>query len=189
MTLAMITPPALEPLGLDEIKLHLRIDHDDEDTLLMSTLSAARHYVELRCGRKLITQAWRQYEAEFPPGYELPLRLAPVQDILSVVSFDREGNPASLEPLYVSLIHGRHGAVLKFDSGLDPQVAANGLEIDLLVGMGDLGLDVDDALKRAILLLVTHWYEFRGAVPPGQQPVSLPPGLDALMAPYRRVGL
>ena len=65
----------------------------------------------------------------------------------------------------------------------------NGLEIDLVVGFGDLGVDVPDTLKRAILLLVAHWYEFRGAVPPSQQPVSLPPGFDKLVAHYRGVRL
>ncbi len=67
--------------------------------------------------------------------------------------------------------------------------AQNGLEIDLVVGFGDLGVDVPDTLKRAILLLVAHWYEFRGAVPPSQQPVSLPPGFDRLVAAYRGVRL
>jgi len=52
-----------------------------------------------------------------------------------------------------------------------------------------MGVDIPDTLKRAILLLVTHWYEFRGAISPQQQPVSIPPGFDALVAAHRSVKL
>ncbi len=59
MTIALITPPALEPLSLDEVKAHLRVDHDHEDTLIADTLKAARQYVEFASGQRLITQVWR----------------------------------------------------------------------------------------------------------------------------------
>ena len=40
-------------------------------------------------------------------------------------------------------------------------------------------------LRSAILLLVAHWYEFRGAAMAGDQPVSIPVGFDRLVAPHR----
>ena len=189
MTLAMVTPPAHEPLGLDDIKVHLRIDHSDEDLLLTDTLKAARQYVELASGQKLITQVWRQYETCFPADRELELKVAPVQGVVAITAFDAEGNPHVLGAEETMLVRGTDPAVLRFSDDFDSGLATNGLEIDLTVGMGDFGLDVDDALKRAILLLVAHWYEFRGAIPPAQQPVSLPAGFDNLMAPYRRLAL
>ena len=78
---------------------------------------------------------------------------------------------------------------LDLSQAISPDLYRNGIEIDLICGFGDFGIDVPDTLKRGILMLVAHWYEFRGAVPPSQQPVSLPPGFDSLMAPYRRVNL
>ncbi|NKB51653.1 MAG: hypothetical protein GKR97_05420 [Rhizobiaceae bacterium] len=189
MTLALITQPAQEPLALNDIKLYLRIDHDDEDALLAETLKAARQHVEAISGRKLITQVWRQYETKFPQDNQLALKLAPVQNVDSVSVFDCDGNVQVVDSDSVRLIRGRVPAAIVFDSGFDPAHAENGLEIDLTVGMGDTGVEVDDSLKRAILLLVGHWYEFRGAVPISQQPVSVPPGLDALIAPYRRMGI
>ena len=65
----------------------------------------------------------------------------------------------------------------------------NGIEIDFSAGFGESGADVPDLLKRAILLLVAHWYEFRGAVSADQQPVSLPESYRQLIAGFREVRL
>ena len=189
MTLALVTPPAHEPLGLDDIKLYLRIDHSEEDPLLVDTLKAARQHVEQASGHKLITQVWRQYETCFPANRTVELKLRPVQSIAAVTAFDADGAPLVLASDQTQLLRGADPAVLQFADDFDAGLAANGLEIDLQVGIGDIGPDIDDALKRAVLLLVAHWYEFRGAIPPSQQPVSLPAGFDNLMAPYRRLGL
>ena len=62
----------------------------------------------------------------------------------------------------------------------------NGIEIDFIAGFGDAGPDVPDGLRRAILLLVAHWYEFRAAVGPQDQPVGYPPGYDRLIAGWRQ---
>ena len=157
--------------------------------MLLDTLKAARQYVELASGQKLITQIWRQYETCFPTDRRLQLKVAPVQNIAAVTVFDRHGNPHVLAAEATELIRGSDPPQIRIDHNVDAGLAANGLEVDLTVGMGDFGVDVDDTLKRAILMLVAHWYEFRGAIPPDQQPVSLPAGFDALITPYRRLGL
>jgi len=189
MTTVLITPPAHEPLGLSEIKLHLRIDHGNEDDLLNDLIRAARQYCEYSCGQKLITQIWRQYESDIPTDGKLRILLRPVQSVIAVTVFDRDGNGLAL-PNSATYLHRSDCAFeLEFETGFDRSKAANGLEIDLQLGIGDMGVDIPDTLKRAILLLVTHWYEFRGAISPQQQPVSIPPGFDALVAAHRSVKL
>lgn len=187
MTVALITSPALEPLSLSEIKAHLRIDHDHEDVLLTDTLQAARAYTEFASGNKLMTQTWRQYEICFPEDHSVVLRVEPFQTISAVTAFDRDGEPTVLPLQDYRILRGDGETSLQIDQRLNPELAHNGLEIDFICGFGDLGMDVPPTLKRAILLLVAHWYEFRGAISPQDQPVSLPPGFDALMAPFRRM--
>lgn len=189
MTIALITPPASEPLSLTEVKEHLRIDHVHEDTFLQETLTAARQYTEFASGQKFITQAWRQYETCLPENRVMPLQVSPVQSVQAVTAFDRDGSPHVLSALDITLVRGSQPPLVELSSAFDPALAQNGLELDLVVGVGDLGVDVPHTIKRAILLLVAHWYEFRGAVAPQDQPVSLPAGFDALMAPYRRARL
>lgn len=187
MTTALITYPQSEPLTLTDLKAHLRIDHDAEDGLLIEILKAARHYCELACGQKLITQIWRQYEARIPDNRAVKLVLSPIRDVNAVTAYDRDGNPTFLTSNDYQLERTEDHYFISFAPGFDATLACNGFEIDIVVGFGDLGIDIPDTLRRAILLLVAHWFEFRGAVSPQDQPVSLPPGFDILIAPHRRV--
>ncbi|EFL88956.1 head-tail connector protein [Ahrensia sp. R2A130] len=189
MTTAIITPPALEPLTLADAKLHLRIEHADEDDFITQTIAAARQYVEAVTGERMLTQAWRQYVSDWPSNRGVRLEISPVQSVVAVTAFDREGVPHQIAPEDTELVRGSRPQLLMFSASVDPSLAANGLEIDLTVGQGDLPTDVSPALRQAVAMLVAHWYEFRGAVSPSQQPVSLPAGLDALLRPFKRVGL
>lgn len=41
-------------IELSRVKLHLRVDHDDEDDLIQGYLAAASAYVEQHCDRTLV---------------------------------------------------------------------------------------------------------------------------------------
>ena len=187
MTTALLTPPGSEPLSLTEIKAHLRIDHDHEDELLAGLLTAARQYVEHYCRQKIMLQVWRQYESEFPCDGALTLQVAPVRALNDVIAFDTQGQPASVDPSSYQLMRESDPTIVQFEQSFDPLQASNGLELDISVGMAEHAVDIDDAIKRAVLLLIGHWYEFRGVVTPQQQPVSIPPGVEALLSPYRKL--
>jgi uncharacterized phiE125 gp8 family phage protein len=77
-------------------------------------------------------------------------------------------------------------ARLRFDGPPGALRALNGIEIDFVAGFGEAATDVPDLLRRAIVLLVAHWYEFRTSYGPNDQPVSYPAGYDRMIAPYRR---
>lgn len=66
--LEIVTPPASEPVALDRVKQHLRIEHGDEDVLLTAYLSAARLLVEDMTGRALAAQTIRELRDAFPEG-------------------------------------------------------------------------------------------------------------------------
>lgn len=189
MAVTRLIPPANEPLTLDDIKDHLRIDHEHEDALLMQLQAAARHTVERSIDQALLEQTWRQYEPGLGSDRCVRLRIRPVLSVSAVTAFDGDGNPAVLASTDYHLVRDRDGQLVEFADNIDPALCANGLEIDVLCGMGSLGLDVPETLRHAILLLIAHWYEFRGAVAPQDQPVSLPPGFETLIAPWRRPSL
>lgn len=46
-------------------------------------------------------------------------------------------------------------------------------------------INVDDSLRQAIYLIVTHWFENRGIVSVGNNISQLPMAVDALLFPYR----
>ncbi|PRX17224.1 putative phage protein (predicted DNA packaging)/uncharacterized phiE125 gp8 family phage protein, partial [Orenia metallireducens] len=60
MSLELLAEPAVTPITVAEVKEHLQIDNNDEDSLLDSYIKAATKAVENITGRSLITQSWRQ---------------------------------------------------------------------------------------------------------------------------------
>lgn len=60
-TLERIEEPDIEPVTLDEMRVHLRIYDDDhsEDDEINTLISAARQWAEDYTGRVLIEQSWR----------------------------------------------------------------------------------------------------------------------------------
>ena len=73
MGLVLTSPPAVEPLTVDEVKTYLRIDHDDEDCLLASLITSARLQVEAALDLALITQSWSWTFDAWPKGSTLEL--------------------------------------------------------------------------------------------------------------------
>jgi len=187
MTAALITKPLVEPVTLAGAKSQLRIDGTDEDILVSELITAARQYLEQICGLRLITQSWRQYEDCWPASRVLKLPLRPVQSVQAITVYDATGAPSIIAASDYQVDNISDIARIHMANPATPGMTMNGIEVDFTVGFGDTGVDVPDTLKRAILMLVAHWYEFRGAISPGEQPVSIPPGFETLIAPFKRM--
>ncbi|MDN2567988.1 head-tail connector protein [Aquibium sp. A9E412] len=185
MTLFRTVPPALEPVSLAEAKTHLRVEHDAEDELIAGLVRAAREEVEAATGRALIDQDWRLVLDRWPALPIVRLRRTPVRTVLSVTVYDADGAATLVDPAAYRLDGHAVPARLSIAHPPDPARAINGIEIDFRAGYGEAGADVPDLPKRAILMLVAHWYAFRGAYGPQDQPVSLPDGYRRLLAAYR----
>jgi uncharacterized phiE125 gp8 family phage protein len=82
-SLRVLTAATVEPVTLEEAKLHLRVDTDAEDTMIQSFISAARDYCERETGIALASQTL-EYTTEATDYIFLPL--APVTLVESVVS-------------------------------------------------------------------------------------------------------
>lgn len=185
MTLFRTVDPSVEPVTLAEAKAQLRIAHDSEDDFLSGLLRAARGEIEQATGRALIDQSWRLALDAWPASATVLLRRAPVREVLSVTVYGAEGEAEVLDPGGYELDAVSCPARLHFARRPAPGKAMNGIEIDFAAGYGEAGTDVPDLLKRAIMVLVAHWYEFRTAFGPDSQPVSFPEGYERLIAAYR----
>ena len=181
MTYATITPPAGEPLTLAETKAHLRLDGDDEDALVLSLMATARDHLERATGLCLIERTMRLYLESWPDGPFMTIAHGPVQAIGAVRVFDGAG-----EAVAVPLAGYRlDGDALPARLSLPVRPAApNGIEVDFTAGFGASGVDVPDALKRAMLTHVALMFAFRGAVSAENQPAGVPDGYDLLIAPW-----
>src|SRR5690606_9438636 len=87
-----VTPPAIQPVTLAEAKLHLRVDHDDEDALISNLIQAATGHLDGWTGilgHCLVEQVWRQDHDRF--ARELVIPLGPVLSVQTVTWRDPAG--------------------------------------------------------------------------------------------------
>ena len=175
MRLVLVTPLAAPPIMLAEVKAQARVEHDDEDLLLQHYIDAATAWLDGPAGilgRCLVTQTWRA-EVDAISG---PLRLPfPDTVICSAVFTDAEGGELIHE---LELQDQR--PLLRPITGLGRSAA-----ITFTAGYG-APAEVPAAIRQAMLLLVTQWYEHRQVTGTG---TALPFAVEALLAPYRRIRL
>lgn len=185
MTLYRTVEPAGEPVTLADVKAQLRVAHDSEDALISGLIKAARAEVEAQTGMALIDQTWRLAMDCWPYSRLVRLRRHPVKEILSVTVYGEEGEGAVLDPSSYEVDLVSRPARLHFVSPPAPERRLNGIEVDFTAGFGEAGTDVPDQLRRAVLMLTAHWYEFRAAFGAQDRPASIPAGFDRLIAGYR----
>lgn len=163
----LITPPDAEPVTLAEAKLHLRVDHDDEDTLIGMLIKVARQQAEQRTGRRYGIQTWeRSYDA-FPP-WALMLPDPPLVEIVSVKYDDPAGVEQTLGNAAYVMRRGAEPAVLLPASVWPATIAQPGA----VRVRYRCGLDSSDArwdsLKAWMLLAIGTWHAQRQAASPVQ---------------------
>lgn len=186
MTLLRTVAPDVEPVTLGEAKAQMRIAHESEDDLISGLIRAAREEVERATGLVLIEQSWRLVLDRWPRNGLVRLARGPVTEVLSVTVYGSEGEAAVLPPTAYEADLVSRPARLSFLSRPEPLRTMNGIEIDFSAGFGETGADVPELLRRAVLLLVAHWYEFRAAFNGSDQPVSYPQGYERLISGFRR---
>lgn len=185
MALFRTVAPDVEPVTLLDAKKNLRVDHDSEDVLIAGLIRAAREDVEMSCGLALIEQSWRLTLDGLPTTRRILLRRHPVRSVTSITVYGDEGDASIIDPKSFQLDADSRPARIHLAAHLAPGQVMNGIEVDFQAGFGETGTDVPDLLKRAILALVSHWYEFRASFGASHQPVSYPPIYSRLIEPYR----
>lgn len=192
MPTVLKTAPAVEPLALDELKLHLRVDHDDEDTYIEGLALAARRHVEQTIlNRALITQTWNLYLDRFPGRSQIRLPYPPLQSVTGVY-YTPEGDSEQTygaANYHVDVLSRVGRVVLEKNSAWpgDELQVVNGVRVEFVAGYGDEADDVPEEVRRAMLLIVGDLYENREETV-GVQGLTLerlPFGMAALLADYR----
>jgi uncharacterized phiE125 gp8 family phage protein len=183
MGFELITPPASEPVSLDEAKAHLRVDHDDEDALIARLVRTARETAERHTGRAFITQGWRLWRDCWPASRTLEIPRPPLIAVSAVTAYGRSGAEIAVSSdAYIvdsASVPGR--LVLKETASLPVDLAeANAISVAFQAGYGANAADVPAAIRNAILSLVAHLYEARG-----NAPAEPPAQVSALLAPFR----
>lgn len=175
MRLVLVVPPAAQPITLSEAKAQARVAHDDEDLLIQHYIDAATAWLDGPAGilgRCLVTQTWRAEIDAITGPIPLPF---PDSVVDSVMFSDEEGGEL---PYHV--LRQDQRLLLRPTAGLSRPAA-----ITFTAGYG-APANVPAAIRQAMLLLVTQWYEHRQVTGTG---TALPFAVEAMLAPYRRIRL
>lgn len=188
MPLKLITAPAERPVSLAEARLHLRVDHQDEDELIAGLLDAAIAHLEGKdgvLGRALVTQTW-ELILDHLPDEAIQIPLAPLQSVTSVRYYDTANALQTLAPaLYYVDTANEPGWVTRVSAATWPETfdGANSVLVRFVAGYGAASA-VPGPIKAAIKLLVGHLYRNREATT-AEALTATPMAVDALTAPYR----
>lgn len=182
MSLRVITPPAAEPVSLETVKEHLRIDHDIEDALLDSYIAAARETGEKLSRRAFITQTLEMTVDDWPSDLMLRLWRPPLQSVTSVKYYDTD-NVQQTWTDYVVDTDGEPGTILFNSLPAVTLRKRSAITIRFVAGYGNTESSVPSTIKRANLSLIAHWYENRATVNVGNIVSEMPMGSeDAFIA-------
>lgn len=174
--------PVVEPVSVEDLKLHARIDSGFEDSKLASYITAARVLVEKDARRALCTQTVVMSLDYLPAMIALPV--APVQSITGITYYDSLNVQQTLaateyeydiysEPALIRPAYGK--------SWPTTYERFNAIQITAVVGYGAASAVPQDA-KQAVRLLAAHWYENAEATVVGTISKELELSYTALVA-------
>jgi uncharacterized phiE125 gp8 family phage protein len=178
MRLTLITPPAVEPVTLEEMKDHLRVDHDDEDVVIQNYITAARQKLEGRnglLGRCLISQKWRMTFDRFTREIELPF--PPVQSVDRISYLGLSGDEVVMNPVDYRLsgLGDIDGTKIRYRHayGWPETYEGDSAFIEFTAGYGDGPADVPEPIRQAIKVYAAHLYENRESTSPPSEWLDL----------------
>jgi len=178
-TLVVTTPPATEPVSVEELKSHLRLNDGSEDALLSGFISTARIMFEEATGRAVVSTVYRQYLPSFNQCFYL--MKYPVLGVTNVKYYDQDG---TLQTANSSTYHAdtisipatiRFNSIPATSSTISPVAY-----VEFTAGWAT----VPEPVKLAIKLLAGHYYTNREAYTELQLD-ELPKGFRAVCDIYR----
>ena len=197
MSLYLIEAPEQDDvLTLTDAKLHLRVDFNDDDTLIDSYIATAIQNIDGRdgwLGRAIGEQTWELRLPEFC-GNEIKIPLPPLIEVESVKYYDANDalQTLSADDYEVVGIGGFGKARVVLKSGKRwPPIAKRAENVVVRFRAGYVTGDSPPApnvpapILTAIKRQVASMYENREAVVVNATVTKLPGGVEALLTPLR----
>lgn len=187
-SMVVATAPGSEPLSMDELRSHCRVDGTTEDDVLLSCLLAARKNLDGPdgwLGRALITQTIDLYLDGFSTN-TIYLPLPPLQSVTHVKYYDTAGTLQTFSSAnYTVDASSEPGRIVLGESASWPSTddIPNAVNIRYVAGYGTRE-DIPEPIRMGLKLMVEGMYSFRGSMGAG---IALTdnPVLDRLLLPYR----
>jgi len=165
--LVLKTPPATEPMSLQEVKDYLKIsdyeEYTSEDTYLTSLITAAREYCEGFQNRAYVTQVWEMALPYFPREIEIPKGNPQTVDSITYKNSAGVITTLTANTDYVTSTRGIVGHVVPAYGKAWPSFIPFPLDAVIVTFTAGYGAaaDVPENIKQALKLLISHWFTHR----------------------------
>jgi uncharacterized phiE125 gp8 family phage protein len=179
MALRVVMPAAVDPVSLAEAKAHLRVDHSDDDGLIVDLIKAATARAQAEVQRQFVTATMEWVLQGWPYSIRLPIAPVAAVDVTSVKYVDGLDVAQTL-PATDYIVRPRGPSieiVLKTGKTWPPLSTTPAAEpVVVRFNAGTTAADVPANVKAAIKLLLGHFYANREAVlvGAGAQAIELP---------------
>lgn len=165
MKLELVTAPIVEPVSLDDMKDHLKVEVVDDDDLITDLIVSARQKAEEITSRAFITETWKLHLDCFPREHWIEIPRPRLQSVAHVKYFDDDDAETTLavSNYYVDKKREPGMVVLRNDASWpeDTLRAANGVEIQFVAGYGATSAAVPETIRSWIKLEAANQYELR----------------------------
>ena len=193
MILIEETPVPQAALPVDGFREHLRLGSGFtgdalQDNTLERYLRAALAAIEARTGKILIERQFSWTLSEWRGTDCQPLPVAPVTELSSVTMIDREGGETLVEAGLCSLRPDAQRPHLVSRGAVLPPIPVGGsVRVSFRAGFGPDWDSLPAELGQAVLLLASHYYEYRHEA--AYSGAAMPYGVSALIERHRTLRL
>ena len=189
--LQLVTPPTFWALSDSDFEAHSRAMGQPVEQL-SPYVQAAINHLEVVSNRRFATQTWRMYLDYFPDTGVITIPYSP----LVSVAYVKYTDSISVQHTFSSSNYGVSTArtpgqiVLEYQKDWPTETLRNTdpIEIEFTCGWPNQA-SVPTAIRQAIRMLASHFYEHREAVVVGTaaavDEAELPLAASALIAPWR----
>ncbi len=187
--------PSVEPVSLEEAKLHARVDGDSDDAVLSAFVTAARIWAEDFCRRSFLSSTWELCLDEFPGcDEEICLERPKIISVSSIAYIDTGGTTQTLSSsLYRVDAKSTPGRITPIAGQVWPATqcdTTNTVTVTFTAGYGTTAASVPQPIRTAIAILASHLFENREQVNIGNIVNTIPmignlSTVESLLWPYR----
>lgn len=172
-----------QAVDLATAKLHLRVDHADEDALITALIAAAADMAGQHTGRSIAKCTWLLRLDTFPVA-GLRLLWPPVLSVEAVEYLDADGAPQTLPAAsYTVDAHSEPARLVTASGQAWPATALKPNAVTVRYTAG-YGADCPEPIRQWVLLQVGYWYHNRESINVGNI-VNTMPYVDGLLDRYR----
>lgn len=187
MTLTQSSASFNEPVSLDELRAHLRIELNDEDSYLTLLISAARGVAENYIDGIIADRSFTYVIDEFPSVIKLPIRPVDSSSI-EVTYVDEDGVSQTLNEFGVSSDKFKISIFPAYGSDWPKtEKGFNKVTVTFTAGIGAFEGSMPTYVKHAILMIASTLYDQREDHTAQVKLNTVPTSSQLLLDGYKRV--